>query len=176
MGKVRRDDSAPPRGPSLRIFRLKANDHRTVSIFGTHIHGFWTHWSGSASEPCTEPKTECIGCQREWPLRWKAYIHCHVQELQEEGFLEMTPVVKDQLLLEVGGEKELRGSRITIQRGKGDKARMQVRLISRWQSLTSAAMPPELDPEDTLVRLWEFGKIRRKGNYTNGQPKREENP
>lgn len=157
MSNFRRDDSPPKSGPMLKIFRLKSNKGGTFGVFGSRIHGFWTHWSGRCSEPCTDPVSECIGHKQEWSLRWKGYLHVYFSERSEEGFLELTPIAADDLLLQVGGESELRGSRITVQRGGGDKSRLKVGIMPRWKSYTGTDVPPEKDPEETLKKLWEFG-------------------
>ena len=162
MPSPRRDDIPPPTGPTLKIFRLKANKSGTFALFGSRVHGFWTHWAGGCSEPCTEPIENCVGHQRQWPLRWKGYLHCHWQERAEEGFLELTPVARDELLLLLGGEEELRGSRVTVARGGGDKSRLKIGIMPRWKAWSGTEVPPEKDPENTLIKLWEFGNKLRK--------------
>jgi len=87
MSAPRRDNVPPRLGPTLKIFRLKKNQTGTFGVFGSQIHGFWTHWAGMCSEPCTEPVDKCEGHAREWPLRWKGYLHVYYQERAEEGFL-----------------------------------------------------------------------------------------
>jgi hypothetical protein len=161
MSSFRRDNAPPRQGPSLTIFRLKKNRGGTFCIFGSKVHGFWTHWAGMCSEPCTEPVSECVGHQREWPLRWKGYIHCYWQELQEEGFLELTPHATNDIILQLGGEAELRGARVRVERGQSDKARLKVTIQARWQAVSDRPVPEEKDPENTLAKLWEFGSKRR---------------
>lgn len=162
MAAPRRDDQPPRVGPTMLIFRLKKREGGTFAVFGSKVHGFWTHWAGMASEPCTEPLSECIGHQREWPLRWKGYLHVHFQERGEEGFLELTPAATNEICLLLGGTDELRGSRLRIQRGEGDKARLKVSILARWKAVVGTEIPPEKDPEATLQKLWEFGNKARR--------------
>jgi len=157
----RRDDTPPAAGPTLKIFRIKGGKSGTFALFGSRIHGFWTHWAGSCSEPCTDPVQECVGHQREWPLRWKGYLHCFWQERSEEGFVELTPAARDDILMQLGGEGELRGARVTIARGAGDKTRLKIGILARWKAWAGSEVPPEKDPEPTLLKLWEFGNKKR---------------
>lgn len=156
----RRDNVAPPAGPRMKLVRLKAKEVFNVGVVGTVFHGFWTHW-GSRTEPCTEPKADCQGCQRQWPTRWKCYLHVIREDTGEEGFLECTALVRDKVLSHVGNVSYLRGSRLKLQRGNGDKTSLHVMLLRPWlQEHPGAELPAEKDPEETLHALFSFRRSK----------------
>ena len=157
----RRDDTPPPAGPSMRIIRFKANESCNVALIGSKVRGFWTHWS-DRTEPCTEPKEECVGCLRKWPQRWKGYIHALREDRMEEGFLEVTRLTKETILEQVGGEKFLRGARIKVLRGKGDRTTLRVLLLRGWAAEhQDSPLPNEKDPEETLRALFDFRRPKK---------------
>lgn len=153
----RRGEEEPASGPRYKIVRVKANETFNVAILGTEFHRFWTHWSGSRTEPCTEPKAECIGCSRQWPQRWKAYLHVLREDTLAEGFLELTKLNRDTIREHVGGDKFLRGTRLKLLRGKGDKTQLKILLLRSWAAEHGEEpMPSEKNPEETLRSLFEF--------------------
>lgn len=153
----RRDDIPPESGPALKIVRLKACESCNVSLLGSCVVGYWTHW-GTRTLPCTLPREECEGCRRQFPQRWKGYIHCLREDRTEEGFLEVTKITRETILEHVGGEKFLRGSRIKVLRGKGDKTTLRVLLLRPWAAEhPDIPLPDEKSPEQTLRALFEFG-------------------
>jgi hypothetical protein len=154
--QYRRDDTPPPSGPKLKVIRIKANEGCNVALFGTVVHGFWTHYGGR-TEPCTEPREHCEGCQKQWPSRWKGYVHCLREDTLQEGFLELTKLNRDTILSHTGSEKLMRGSRLKLQRGKGDKTALRMLLLRGWGAEhPGEEMPEEHDPEDTLRSLFEW--------------------
>ncbi len=156
----RRDDSPPIAGPRLRVIRFKANEQSNVSLLGTKIHGFWTHFA-ARTEPCTEPKDLCHGCQQKWPLRWKGYVHAIREDRQEEGFLELTGKNRETLLHHFGRQELLRGQRLLVRRGKGDKTELRMLPVRSWLAeFQEVAMPDEMDPEETLRALFELRRAR----------------
>lgn len=156
----RRDDSPPIAGPRLRVIRFKANEQSNVALLGTVIHGFWTHYS-ARTEPCTDPKEECHGCINKWPSRWKGYVHAIREDRQEEGFLELTPKNREDLLAYCGRAELMRGCRLLVRRGKGDKTALRMMPIRSWRAeFDEVAMPEETDPEETLRSLFEFRRAR----------------
>lgn len=158
--KYRRDNSAPPAGPKIRIHRLKASERDNFEICGTAIHGFWTHW-GTRTEPCTEPRDQCEGCLKQWPQRWKGYIYCIRQSRMEDGFLEVTPLLRDKLLSYVTTPEQLRGKRFLVQRGKGDKSTLAILPLRDWYAEhPGEEMPAEVDPEETLHALFSFRRAK----------------
>src|SRR3990170_5858522 len=101
------------------------------------------------------PLEKCTGHLEGWPYRWKAYLHVHCYETQEEGFLELTGLARDSLLSQMSGNG-LRGQMISVERGGGMKTRLRVRVLGEWSEADRGPLLAEKDPEDTLRSLWEF--------------------
>lgn len=153
----RRGGEPPESGPRLKLIRVKARESFNVAIVGTLFHPFWTHWSGRRTEPCTEPKEECAGCIGQWPQRWKCYLHCIREDSLTEGFLECTALNRDRVRELVGGDKMLRGSRLKVLRGNGDKTELRLMLLRPWiAEHDGEILPDEQDPEETLRALFSF--------------------
>jgi len=159
----RRDNNPPPSGPRFKLHRLKASEYANFSFFGEEIHGFWTHW-GRRTEPCVEPKEFCKGCQEKQPSRWKGYVFCRREDTGELGFLECTPKLRDDVLSKVGGRTYLRGARLKILRGKGDKTSCTTQFLRPFgQEFPGQEMPADVDPGETLRMLFEWRKPRDDG-------------
>lgn len=156
----RREDSPPPAGPRLKIIRPKAAESFNVAILGSRVHGFWTHYH-DRTEPCTEPKDQCEGCKRQWPSRWKGYVHALQEPGMIEGFLELTALGRERVLDLVGGEAMLRGSRLKIQRGGGVKTQLRFMLLRGWNGEHAGCeIPAEVDPIETLHALFSFRRAK----------------
>jgi len=156
----RRDNSPPIAGPRLRVIRFKKNERANVSLLGTVIHGFWTHYS-ARTEPCTDPVETCIGCINKWPSRWKGYIHAIREDRAEEGFLEVTAKNRDDILAYCGRAELMRGQRFLMQRGNGDKTSLRILPVRSWAAENpDVPMATEHDPEETLRALFEFKRAR----------------
>jgi len=165
----RRDDYPPPSGPKYRLFRLKAGERINFSLIGTRIYGYWTHWSGR-TDPCIEPKEECQGCKRQDPQRWKGYVFCQRDDNGELGFLELTPLGKKKVLDLLGGERHLRGGRIKVMRGAGDKSALSYMLLRHWfAEFEGVSIPEDVHPEDTLRILFEWRRPGRQDRPKNGE-------
>lgn len=156
MGNLLRCDTPPPPGPRHIIRRIRANEKKQFVLL-SKLHGCWTHYNGRTTQPCFDGKKQCEGCQRAFPKRWKGYIHCLNQTDATEEFLEVTPLFAKQLESCVGtiGPK-MRGNRILVERGRGDKSRLRLELQSHCDVLPSCpALPDPKEPWETLERLWE---------------------
>jgi hypothetical protein len=162
-GAYRRDDTPPPSGPKLKIFRLKAGEQANFAIFGTKIRGYWTHWSGR-TDPCLEDKESCPGCKRQDPQRWKGYLFARHESTLECGFLEVTKVMRDKLMHLAVDERYLRGMRIKACRGNGQKTSVNYMLLRPWgQEHEGEVIPNEVLPDDTLRVLFEWRRPKTDG-------------
>lgn len=160
----RRGEESPPQGPRFRVVRIKALEQVNLSILGSSFHKYWTHWNGSRTEPCIEPRTDCEGCKRQWSQRWKAYLHVIREDRQEEGFLELTKLNRDAIRELCGPDELLRGSRIKAVRGKGEKTILRFMLLRAWLvERPEEVIPQERHPEDTLRALFEFRSAKPDG-------------
>jgi len=145
----------PPKpGPRIEIVRLKANQTAELTIYSPAVHGIWTHWIGSVSAPCWEPRAKCEHCKNNAPRRWKGYLFCWHQGLSDNIFIELTPASTKSIMDVVGPVASLRGYRMFLQRGNGDKAWLKVVLRSRFQDVSDSVMPDDVSPEKTLRQLW----------------------
>src|SRR5947207_7704546 len=161
-GVYRRGGEPPASGPRLKILRVKARETFNVAIIGTAFHAFWTHWSGARTEPCTEPRENCDGCLRQWPQRWKCYLHAIREDCLSEGFLELTSLNRDRIRELLGGDKFLRGARVKVLRGNGDKTELKLMLLRCWAAEHEGeVLPDEMDPESTLRALFSFRRPSR---------------
>jgi hypothetical protein len=146
-----RQDTPPRSGPELPVVRLKASGSTMVVILSASLWGIWTHWNGSKTEPCYREKKQCPACKKGLPKRWKGYLHCWDYAKKREIFLELTPTSADQLLSQCGKDVPLRGNRMNVNRGAGDKARLRLTVLT---AVPPAELPAGRDPEVTLQKLW----------------------
>ena len=152
MLPLNRQNHPPRGGPSMPIRRVKAGQRKQFAILSRSLWGVWTHWNGKQSEPCYQEKKQCGGCKRGLPKRWKGYLHAYDFMDKEECFLELTPLACDQLLAQAGDKEPLRGNRVLVERGAGNKARLTVTMLTPVQSVSS--LPAEKDPQSALQKLW----------------------
>jgi hypothetical protein len=119
------------------------------------LWGVYTHWAGNHSEPCYDNKKQCPGHKRGLPLRWKGYVHVFNQVTRNEEFLEFTPTSAKQLLDQFGESNPLRGNRVQMVRGRGDKARLTLTALTAATVTNPGIILPEpKDPYETLCKLW----------------------
>lgn len=156
----------PPRpGPELRLVRLREKERGTFVVLGP-LWGCYTHWNGQRSEPCFGDSKSCPGHRRGLPVRWKGYLHVIWTEKREECFLEVTPLAAGDLLNVIGGkDAPMRGVRVQIERGAGNKARLRVTLLPAMPKTDH--LPQSKDPEEILKDLW---------NRNDDQKKRQDVP
>lgn len=79
-------------------------------------------------------------------------MHVVNAENRKQVFLELTPTAARCILDSLSDEKSLRGTRVKVTRGKGDKARLQVQVVGRLSD--DAKLPEGKDPYQTLSALW----------------------
>lgn len=152
MDQLNLEHVPPQPGPRMPIIRIKAGERIGVVILSPSIWGLWTHWAGNHSLPCFAEKSQCEGCKRGLPRRWKGYVHVVVENERRQGFLELTPLSAESLLMQSEKGRPLRGYRFEIKRLAGDKARMHVR--STHPDPSPFGLPHHQDPQSTLMRLW----------------------
>lgn len=152
MPPLNRQDRPPRGGPEMLVLRLKAGVTKLFAILSPSLWGVWTHWAGSKSEPCFQDKKSCSGCKRGLPKRWKGYLHCWDYHDKREVFFELTPLAADAILEQCGEDAPLRGNRIQVVRGAGDKARLKVTVLSAVPR--DQVLPEAKDPAKTLSKLW----------------------
>jgi hypothetical protein len=150
--ELRIQSTPPPHGPERFIRRLAAGQRLYVTVLSRSLWGVWTHWFGAKSGPCYRDKKSCDGCKRGFPARWKGFLCCLNLENKHVEFCELTPLAAENLLAQVPKGQSLRGLRLTLERGKGDKARLKC--IITGVALNQCDLPKEETPEKTLVALW----------------------
>jgi hypothetical protein len=156
---LRRQELPPDTGPEINVVRLKANESINVLILSPKIWGFMCHWNGAFTEPCHDGGG-CNGCSKGYPIKWKGFLYCIDEAHRVNVFLELTPKGRDSIVKAFRPGEEMRGARMIVQRGRGDKAR----LIIQFQPClpNSENLPRDLDPAPTLEKLWGIvpGKLR----------------
>lgn len=172
MQPLNRQNRPPDPGPEMLILRLRAGQRIVATILSKALWGVWTHWAGKRSEPCFGDKADCPGHKRGLPLRWKGYLHVFDHTKKKEGFLELTPVSAESLLDQVGNDSPLRGERIQVIRGGGDKARLTVELLAAIKE--GVVLPPEKDPEKTLRALWGIERPQKGSKLSTAFPMNEQ--
>lgn len=99
-------------------------------------------------------------------------MHVVNADNRKQVFLELTPTAARCILDSLSDEKSLRGVRIKVVRGKGDKARLQVTVLGRMSD--ESKLPEGKDPYQTLSALWglnpaELNPGERFGDDLNGE-------
>jgi hypothetical protein len=149
------------RGPDLYVRRLKAGEKMTFVILSDAFWGLRVHWDsrGRRTQPHYRNKGSCPGCKLGWPQKWKGYLH--VLNGAGEEILEVTPVMHDAILDQIGPGVSLRGHRFLGSRGQGDKARVTFTAQAHWSLLkASRELPEAKDPKPILLELWGLGDVR----------------
>ena len=152
-----RDDRPPKNGPSVQLLRVTSTELHTFVILSHTLVGYWTHWDGRRTTPCTKKSGECPGCNSKHPDRWKGYLHVWHAEGNVEAFLELTPAAAESVTTGCQDPADLRGERIQVQRSRGGpKGRLSVRFLQKRTD--PADLPAQRIPLETLHRLWTGGR------------------
>lgn len=154
MAEIFEDDCPPKPGPRIEICRLRANQAVELIVYSEKIHGFWTHWLGSCSGPCYKDRKHCPHCKNGMPRRWKGYLFCWHGGMSDSAFVELTPTAAKSIRDITGPVASLRGYRMLVQRGNGNKAWLKVTLRSKHQDVSDSVMPDPVSPKKTLMQLW----------------------
>lgn len=157
MGLEYAKDDRPARsGPRLKILRIPAAAKTRYTLLGQVPENHGTHWDGQRTIPCTIPKAECKGCKEEFSYRWKCYLHAICWHSKEEGILELTQIMVEQIERQVSNAKLLRGVVIDCERGKGKQTRVRIEVVRMHNDQTDGIMIPEKVPEPYLRDVWEL--------------------
>lgn len=152
MAELNRDDRPPKAGPKWWIERIGAGREGLFTIFSRNIFGVWTHWQLHGSQPCFNRKEDCEGCKRNFPRRWKGYLHAYDHHAKRQCFLEITPIVAESIQQQLGEDQPVRGYRLKMKRGNGPKARVKVEVLAPLGG--GPELVEEKFPEETLRKLW----------------------
>lgn len=152
-------------GPKILVHRVLSSTPEDFVILSHAGVGVDFHYYAERSSECFAPdgQGDCDRCRRNWPLKWRAYLHCiMVQGMEyQEVFLELTANAFKSLEFQTSERKSLRGVPIKVcKTAGGKKGRYIVSVASVHQDKKIDI--PEVDPIPTLRLLWEAPG--RKGN------------
>lgn len=152
-------DAPPPAGPQIWVKRLKANEKWACVICSSKITGLWIHWfpNQRKTEPCWQERQRCPGCKSKVVRKWKGYLHVLHPSSKKQWFLELTPWSAQAILNQLEPGYDLRGLRLDLQRGDGDKARMVVNVKPPFPG--QGEVPLEKYVVETLEQLWRLQGI-----------------
>jgi hypothetical protein len=155
----------PKPGPRMEVVRVTTSELQVFTILSTAVFGQMVHFYGFRSHECTKDHSACNGCERQWPHKWKGYLHCWQHLQQREVFLELTSTAVEQIEGLIDEEKPLRGVTVSIRKTKGGRyGRYVCAIVSRDHS--SANLPEEKDPYPILKFLW---NCKNKGGPVHGE-------
>lgn len=147
-------------GPKMLVHRVTSSTPEDYLILSRTALGIDIHWANNRSSECFAQNGvgDCERCMNNWPLKWKAYLHCmRLEGMQvEQCFLELTPTAYASLEFQTKDRKTLRGVRMKVCKTKGgSKGRYIISVLSVHQDKPLDI--EEIDPLPTLRMLWESG-------------------
>ncbi len=149
----------PPAPKSkMDVVRVTSSESHTFIVFSRSFFGQFVHWWGNRTHEClSQKKMTCEGCQRGWPVKFKAYLHVRRLSADWEGFVELTDTAARLIEAQVPEGSNLRGCKIRIGRTKGGaKGRY---IIEVYESrLPEDQLREEKDPYATLRQLAKPGE------------------
>lgn len=163
MQRLRRQDTPPEGGPRNFVRRLKGRERSMFTILSPHFHGCFVHWTGSRTIPCEADDDSCHGHRHKMPCKWKGYLWCINHNARQQEFLEFTRVGALDLLRLYDKGMSLRGQRIQVARGNGDKTGVKIEPCTPFAAVEQ--LPKDLEPYDTLEQLWEMAGRPRVQTY-----------
>ena len=155
MVSVVRENVPPNPGPQYPIIRVTKAGTRMFRCQSPQIWGFYCHWTGKDSVPCTGQNQSCNGCVKGLPRRWKGYLHVVDLQSHLEGFLELTPLSATCVNDQTAADFSLRGCRLQVVRGNGG-AHSRLRITVLPDLAGGQGLRESKDPIITLGRLWEL--------------------
>jgi len=156
MADFNRQDEIPKSGPKWWIQRLRAGEEGLYTIFSRSVWGVWTHYGLYGSIPCLGDKHACYGCQNRMPKRWKGYYHAYDHHHKRQCFVEVTPRIAEAVVDQLGLGQPIRGYRLKMKRGRGDKSRVKVEVLAPLAG--GPELVDEKNPEETLRKLWDLNR------------------
>lgn len=154
MSTIRCCDTPQKMGPSMHVRRLAEAETVRVLIYSPRPKGIWTHWMGTASLPCTEPREQCKGCRAQASIRQKFLLHVGCQNTKAEEVLELPPQATRDLMSQFPPCEAIRGQHLRITRGSAKTARLKIEILERWNAVLQGPLPAEKDPRIPLLELW----------------------
>jgi hypothetical protein len=154
FGLIDTSEVPPPDPAPGRILRLRAAQVIDCVILGK-TWGVNTHWTGHESQPHFRAEGKCPGCKRRDPMKWKGYWY--VLPLGKNprcGWLEVTPTIVESIQLQAGTKGDLRGLRVMIARGNGDRSHTKSTVQPPCE--VRGALPNDEDPYRLLLKLWGY--------------------
>lgn len=159
MSAISRQDDPPPPGPRVEVYKVAPKVGFQGQILSSYFWGVWIHWDGYRSRECLADTSACHGCNLEMPRRWKGYLCVWHAVHKQVGFVELTPAAANQIADLVPGKK-MRGYTLRLKRtGEKCNGRLIVDSVAAPLGPTDK-MPEALDPEDTLRKLWGWGRAK----------------
>jgi len=149
----------PPLGKmvGMKVIRVTEREPCNFICVSKAAFGQPIHWYGNRSHECTSERGHCENCQKNWPRKWKAYLHVMGHESKFQAFLEITETCFDQIVALMPDRQSFRGSIIRLGRTKGGKkGRYTIDVLDRV--IPDGNLPNEIDPLPTLRYLWNAGK------------------
>jgi len=154
FGLIDTCDVPPPDPAPGRIYRLRASQAFDFIILGK-TWGVNTHWTGQESQPHFRAEGKCPGCKKRDPMRWKGYWYVlPLGPKPRLGWVEVTPTIVTSVEAQAGVKGELRGLRVLLARGAGDRAHVKTTLQPPCE--VRGALPEDSDPYRLLLKLWGF--------------------
>ena len=145
----------PPTGrPQMWVERLKANATYQCTILSEAPYALIVHYANKRSSPHLKDKEHCPGCVRKEGMRWKLYLHVLNHHKRQEEFLELPTIAGETFLSFFPKGTMIRGQRIQLTKGNGDKTRVNISILPPLCSPGSSSLPQPKDPKKTLIELW----------------------
>lgn len=158
---LNRCDSPPRLSGRIWVTRVTDTTNHQFTILSEKVHGYLTHWTGETTIKCLNHDEECPSCKvGKFPQRWKGYLHVRDEAKDQEVFLEIPPNGFPEFKIRTDNGQSLRGKRFTCHRTKGGpKGKLVVQFLAvDWNN--KATLPKAIDPEATLLQLWNHGARR----------------
>jgi hypothetical protein len=151
--KLSRADDPPGVIRCVPIIKIEPHDDVRAVILSDRIEGYYTHWDGRRTRPCTLDKDEKGTCAlHACPRRWKGFLACVLMRTGKIAFVELTTLAGQVVKREYGNDS-LRGLMVQFRRERNaKKAPIQVDFIGRYEE--AKPLPPAPSVEPTLLRLW----------------------
>lgn len=158
MTRVRRAGSPPAAGEYVPVWRIKTREPRQFVILSPVIWAYVVHWASGRTVPCTSLDSEYCRCPfSEWPQKWLGYVKAY-EVGKHVGFVELTPGTANKIVGSLDEGISLRGHCFQFWRSSTTKgARHLVQLVPHI-TRSPAELPPDSDPEELLVKLWNAPK------------------